>query len=124
CRFLFREKGTKVHDIAQDWLKNLPEREKMPTPIITGDMESIKNLALCGTGIAILPGCCAAREIEMGLLKEITLPVQLPSIEYFLIQRKNDRLSRTAALLLEELKGPAAPTSAGPEGEPCYQSAP
>ncbi len=103
CRFIFREKGTKVHDIAQDWISAQPGHEKMPPPIITGDMESIKNLALHGAGIAILPRCCAARELELGLLKEIALPAQLPSIEYFLIQRKNDRLNRAAALLLDVL---------------------
>ncbi len=118
CRFLFREKGTKVHDIAQEWLRAQPKRGEMPPPIITGDMESIKNLALYSAGIAILPRCCAARELELGLLKEIDLPEELPSIEYFLIQRKNDRLNRAAALLLDELAGlvQASPAAEGGRG--------
>ncbi len=135
CRFLFREKGTKVHDIAQDWLRTQPGHADRPLPIITGDMESIKNLALCGTGIAILPRCCVARELQFGLLKEIALSEQLPSIDYYLIQRKNDRLVRTASLLLQKAleligampvkRGQRPQPSAGPcAGEPCYQSAP
>ncbi len=101
CRFLFREKGTKVHDIAQDWLKAQPGQAHMPLPIIAGDMESIKNLAMCGTGIAIVPHCCVARELEAGLLQEILLEEKMPSIEYYLIQRKNDRMERTASLFLQ-----------------------
>ncbi len=103
CRFIFREKGTKIHDIAMEWVKKQPGCQSMPSPIITSDMESIKNLALCGTGIAILPRCCAEKGLEIGLLKEVPVPEQLPAIEYFLIQRKNDRLSAAAALLIDEI---------------------
>ncbi len=103
CRFIFREKGTKIHDIAMDWMKKQPGCQTMPSPIITSDMESIKNLALCDAGIAILPRCCAARGLKLGLLKEVHVPEQLPAIEYFLIQRKNDRLSATAAMMIDEI---------------------
>jgi DNA-binding transcriptional LysR family regulator len=84
----------------------------MPLPIITGDMESVKNLAICGAGIAILPRCCAALELKVGLLQEIVLSEQLPSIEYFLIQRKNDRLDRIASLFLQKAMALIQPTPA------------
>ncbi len=103
CRFIFREKGTKIHDIAMEWMKKQPGCQAMPSPIITSDMESIKNLALCDAGIAILPRCCASRDLKHGLLKEVQVPEQLPAIEYFLIQRKNDRLSATAAMMIDEI---------------------
>ena len=41
--------------------------------------------------------------MEAGMLEEVRMPEPLPSIRYFLIRRKNDSLSATASLLLDEL---------------------
>ncbi len=104
-QFISREKGTKVHEIAFGLFKRLPIRSER-NPIIADDMESIKNLVLCDAGMAVIPRCCAEQNIRMGLMREIPLPEELrmPPVEYFIIQRKNEKNETIVNLLLAELK--------------------
>lgn len=104
-QFIYREKGTRVHEIASDLFKRLPIRSERK-PIIAGDMESIKSLVLCDAGIAIIPHGCVAQSIRMGLMREISLgkEIQLSSVEFFIIQRKHEKNERIINLLLDTLK--------------------
>ena len=103
-RFILREKGTRVHDIAMAWLKRCSGREA-PKPLITGDMESCKNLVLADVGVAIIPRCCVEQGLRMGIMEEIVLPeaLRMPPVDYYVVRRKNEKAGPISALLLREL---------------------
>ncbi|WP_418764550.1 LysR family transcriptional regulator [Mailhella sp.] len=103
-RFILREKGTRVHELAMGWMKRLG-RMDAPTPLITGDMESSKNLVLSGVGVAIIPRCCVEQSLCVGSMEEIKLPesLRMPAVEYFVVRRKNEKAEPISELLLSEL---------------------
>lgn len=100
-QFIIREKGTKVHEVASGWLKRLPLRSERK-PVVMGDMESIKNMVRCDGGVAVIPRCCVEQNLGEGLMKEIAPPEGLPmsAVEYFIIQRKNEKTDPLVSLLL------------------------
>ena len=71
-----------------------------------GNMESIKKLVLCDAGVAIIPRCCVEQDFRAGLMKEIELSegLRMPPVEYFIIQRKNEKSGMILNLLFTALK--------------------
>lgn len=95
--FILREKGTKAHDVAMRWLKKQAWYAGMRTPVILYNMESIKNLVLEDAGMTILPRCCLMPELENGLMREVATGGRLEDINYFMIERRNEKGSEVVS---------------------------
>lgn len=102
--FILREKGSKIHDIAIGWMKKYPGAMSSRRPLISSDMESIKNLVLCHTGLTIIPHCCVEEQLQAGTMRQISTTTSIQPIEYYLIHKKNERWKPLAALLITELQ--------------------
>lgn len=101
--FIIREKGTKLHEVSIQWLKKQPFYTDFQSPHILWNIESIKNLILEGTGIAILPKCSVQRYLDYAFLKEIPCEHGVGSITYCLIERQNSSGSAITNMLKHAL---------------------
>ena len=103
CDFVFREKGTKLHEVSMQWLKKQPFHNENQQPQILWNIESINNLVMEGTGITILPRCSVEKFLQLGLLKELPVDLTMEKITYYMIERKNERYDPATTAFREML---------------------
>ncbi|MFR8274836.1 MAG: LysR family transcriptional regulator [Desulfovibrio fairfieldensis] len=112
-KFVLREKGTKIHDLAVRWLKKQPFYANGQSPSILWNMESIKNFILEGAGMAILPRCCIENCLQQGDMREIATDIPLGEITYCMIERQNEEYNETVAMFRALLTAEGALKSKG-----------
>lgn len=71
-QYIIYAKGTETHRIVTDWLEREVGRCRMP--VVLGDMQAIREMAKLGIGVGIMAPWVAAREIEEGSLRSLTIP--------------------------------------------------
>lgn len=95
---VLREQGTKIREIAIDWLKKHAGLSSGSGQMIElGTMEAINNFLVRNEGISILPRCCVQGLLEAGRLKVIDAPA-IPDVDYYWISRRDSPVGEVARL--------------------------
>lgn len=76
-QFIIYAKATETYRLIEAWLEQKGSQGKKP--LVLGDMQAIKEMAKLGIGVGIVAPWVAAREIEDGSLKVVT--IEEPGIE-------------------------------------------
>ena len=101
--FVLREKGTQIYNISIDWMRKYSGPISSRKPLISCDMESIKNLLLCDAGLSILPRCVVKEHLQSGSRVQVESSLPMPPVEYFFIHRKHEPHKPLIKLLIEEI---------------------
>lgn len=101
--FVLREKGTQIHNVFSDWMRKYSGVMNTRRPLISCDMESIKNLVLCDTGLSMLPLCVVKDHLQSGSMIQIATSLPIPPVEYYFMHRKNESYKPLITLLIEEI---------------------
>jgi LysR family transcriptional regulator, low CO2-responsive transcriptional regulator len=70
-QFIIYAKATETHRLIEEWLEQKGGNFKKP--LVLGDMQAIKEMAKLGIGVGIVAPWVAAREIDDGTLKVVTI---------------------------------------------------
>ena len=76
-QFIIYAKATETYRLIEEWLEQKGGHGKKP--LVLGDMQAIKEMAKLGIGVGIVAPWVAAREIEDGSLRVVT--INEPGIE-------------------------------------------
>jgi DNA-binding transcriptional LysR family regulator len=70
-QFIIYAKATETHRLIEEWLELEGARGRKP--LVLGDMQAIKEMAKLGMGVGVVAPWVAAREIEEGSLKVVSI---------------------------------------------------
>jgi len=103
--FVLRERESGTRKVfAQVLAKNGHREQDLQSVAEIGSTAAVKEAVKVGIGIAILSKRAAVDEIQCGMLAGLAIQGQEMKRPFYLIQRKNKKLSPVASVLLKFLK--------------------
>lgn len=72
-KMIWREKNAGIREIVENVLRENSVLEKVKSYMELGSTQSIKSAVEAGMGISILPKLSVTRELELGVLKHVTI---------------------------------------------------
>ena len=110
-QFIIYAKATETYRLIEEWLEQ--KRSNGKKPLVLGDMQAIKEMAKLGIGVGIVAPWVAAREIEDGSLRIVT--INEPGIErewgIFHSPKREPSLVEEAFIGLCEMASAAMPSA-------------
>jgi LysR family transcriptional regulator, transcriptional activator of the cysJI operon len=92
-RMIWRESGSGTRLIVENSLREHGIVEKMESYMELGSTQAIKSAVEAGLGISILPRLTVARELQLGLLREVDIEGVIISRNLWLV-KKQQRFSK------------------------------
>lgn len=87
-RMIWRESGSGTRLIVENSLREYGIVEKMESYMELGSTQAIKSAVEAGLGISILPRLTVARELQLGLLREVDIEGVIISRNLWLVKKQ------------------------------------